>query len=102
MKTAMKNDLSSAEYSMRITMNNFVEINLNNDMFHPTLLERDNDSLTFRVDREKAPSALMESAECPVVLKGPESCNGVITGCSCDSEYLYLKCRLNKEKGGSR
>ena len=83
-------------YSLRITMNDLVEINISASMFNTQLLKKSGSYYTFRIDKEIAPRAVLDSQDCCIELDGNEQCTGTVSECSEDERYLYLRCKIGQ------
>lgn len=79
--------------SLKIILNNFVEINLQKDLHQPQIVERNGHFITIRLLKDAAPLSLIDSGRCHYCFEGSEKFQGEISECTCDDVYLYLKCR---------
>ncbi|MBL8025834.1 MAG: hypothetical protein JNL74_05455 [Fibrobacteres bacterium] len=82
-------------YSLRIILNNLIELNLSGSMFNTTLLRKENSNYTFRLEKSSAPRTILESRDCAVELEGVEHCSGTVSECTEDERFVYLRCSIN-------
>lgn len=82
-----------ADYSLRVVLNNYVELNLAGSPFSPVIVERTEKNLVVRLDRAHAPSELLNARDCRLWLEGPEQYECVVTGCSENERHIFLYCR---------
>lgn len=78
---------------MKIILNNFVEINLQKELHQPQIVERNSQYIIIRLLKSVAPLSLIDSGKCSFCFEGAEKFQGEISECTCDDEYLYLKCQ---------
>ena len=82
-----------ADYSLRVILNNYVELNLAGTPFSPVIIERTGKTLVVRLDRSHTPSELMNAKDCRLWLEGPEHFECLVTDCSKDERHIFLNCR---------